>query len=78
MLSTVNAIGTSAGSDWSQCSTTNTIWGQRASICVPLDNFLFKLGAAVGTLAAASTKLATAQRTARLAKNAFSFSTQPA
>ncbi len=32
-------------------STTNTIWGQRASICVPLDNFLFKLGAAVGVFA---------------------------
>ncbi len=32
-------------------STTNTIWGQRASICVPLDNILFKLGAAVGVFA---------------------------
>jgi hypothetical protein len=33
-------------------STTNTIWGARQSICVPLDNALFGIGAAVGVFAA--------------------------
>ncbi len=32
-------------------STTDTIWGQRASICVPLQNVYFQIGASVGVFA---------------------------
>jgi hypothetical protein len=32
-------------------SSTNTIWGARASICIPLQNFLFLAGAALGVFA---------------------------
>jgi hypothetical protein len=34
-----------------QTSSTNSLWGERREICVPLDNALFSLGAAIGVFA---------------------------